>query len=398
VVGFALFPLITYNTLNNPGEFVLRLILILLLLTTAVFAQNVEVTDYIVPVSRAQTLRFDGSWNWSQTGDAVTSNNANANMLYRTFYSSLPMAWFLDVDASGSKAFSEYSHNIVIDGSFRKYIWENRDLFGFSSLTAQHAKPYNNVAVDLTVGFGYGRYINATALAKAVRIEEHLIKDNVISGHLPKETMINIANIIEREAEYRDKFGEIYEQQWFDDIEDEIQKTDLVDGENVGSIGVLRMRQVLFNINERVNDRYYGWDVTAGVLFPITSAYDSIPTGNPNLTIGGRIAFPLSWRTQINSTLDIFTPLDSTAFDQVRARLGVDFIYELSNRVNFVMGYRFGLFKPAEGAVAREHNLSASFWYYLENNIYLTISADYSKIGSNPRILASRVGLQYNLF
>jgi len=375
-----------------------KLALLLLLCSTIAYTQNVQVTDYQVPVSKAQTLRFDGSWNWSQTGNSVTSNNANGTMLFRTFYSSLPMAWFLDVDASGSKAFGEYSHNIVIDGSFRKYIWENRDLFGFSSLTAQHAKPYNSVAVDLTVGFGYGRYINATALAKAVRIEEHLVKDKVIPGNLPKETMLNIASIIEREAEYKDKYGEIYEQEWFDDIEHEIEKTNMLEEGGVGSIGVLRMRQVLFNINERVNDRYYGWDVTAGVLFPITSAYDSIPTGNPNLTVGGRFAFPLSWRTQINTTAEIFTPLDSAAFDQVRARIGADFIYELSNRVNFVASYRFGLYKPAEGDMDREHTFSASFWYYLENNIYLTISGDYNKLGNNPKIVSSRVGLQYNLF
>lgn len=372
--------------------------LLVLLISPVLLAQNVNVTDYQVPISRAQTLRFDGSWNWSQTGSSVTANNANATLLYRTFYSSLPVAWFIDIDATGSKSFSEYSHNVVFDGSFRKYIWEKRDLFGFARLNVQHAKPYDQIASDLTVGFGYGRYINATALAKAVRIEEHLLRDDVISEHLPKETMINIANIIEREAEYQTTYGEIYEQHWFDDIEEEIQKTDSLKEVNVGSVGILRMRQVLFNINERVNDRYYGWDVTAGILFPISTAYDSLGTGNPNLTIGGRFAFPLNWRTQINTTAEVFTPIDSAAFDQVRARLGIDFIYELSNRINFVTGYRFGLFKPIEGSVSREHNLTASFWYYIENNIYFTVSADYTKIGDLPRIISTRVGLQYNLF
>ncbi|MFO7447328.1 MAG: hypothetical protein R6W90_13240 [Ignavibacteriaceae bacterium] len=370
----------------------------LIIFSSLLYSQNVKVTDYQVPVSSAKTLRFDGQWNWSQTGDAVTANNANAAVLYRTFYSSLPLAWFIDVDAVGSKSFGEYSHNINFNGSFRKYIWDNRDLFGFTTLNAQHAKVYDQIASDLTVGFGYGRYINATALAKAVRIEDHLLKDGVLTTNLPKETMINIANIIEREAEYRDIHGEVYEQYLFDDIETEIQETGQLTENTVGSIGVLRMRQVLFNINERVNDRYYGWDVTAGILFPLTSAYDSIPTGNPNLTIGGRYAFPLSWRTQINTVANVFTPLDSTAFKQVRARVGLDFIYELSNRINFVAGYRLGLFKPAGEDVEREHNLNTSFWYYLENNIYLTISADYIKIGNNPRIISTRVGLQYNLF
>src|SRR5690606_24872562 len=375
-----------------------KFLYIIALLPNLILAQNVKVTDYEVPVSRAQTLRFDGAWNWSQTGDEVTANNANANLLFKTFYSSLPLAWFVDVNAFGGKSFGSYSHNVVLDASFRKYIWENRDFFGFTRLNAQHAKDYQKIASDLTVGFGYGRYINATALAKAVRIEDHLIKDEVIPGYLPKETMINIANIIEREAEYRDVYGEIYEKEWFDDIEEEIQKSGIIEEDNIGSIGILRMRHVLFGIIERVNDRYYGWDVTAGILFPITSAYDSILTGNPNLTFGGRYAFPITWRTQINTTADVFTPLDSLAFDQLRARVGIDFIYELSNRINFVAGYRFGLLKPAEGNVTREHNVTASFWYYLENNIYLTISADYTKIGVLPRIIRTQVGLQYNLF
>src|SRR4030042_2343901 len=118
-------------------------------------------------------------------------------------------------------------------------------------------------------------------------IEDHLLSDKVISDYLPKETMINIANIIEREDEYKVKYGTTYETQWFNDIEEEINKSGMLEGENVGSIGILRMRQVLFNINERVNQRYYGWDLTLGFLFPLTTPYDTIPTGTPNLTIGG---------------------------------------------------------------------------------------------------------------
>ena len=235
------------------------------------------------------------------------------------------------------------------------------------------------------------------ALAKAVRIEEHLIKDEVLSDHLPKEVIIEVANIIERESEFRDIYGDTYETYWFDAIEDEIKKSDVLNGNSVGSLGILRMRQVLFGINERVNPRYYGWDVTTGFLFPLTNAYDSLGAGNPNLTIGGRSAFPLSWRTQVNTTADIFTPIDSSFFKEVRVRVGIDFIYELSNRINFISGYRFALFKPEGVTSIAEHNLSASFWYYLENNIYLTIRGDYSKQGAEPKIISTRIGLQYNL-
>ena len=368
-----------------------------LVISASAFAQNVYVTDYIVPISKANTLRFDGSWDWSQVGSSVSSNNAQANMIYRTFYSSLPTAWFINIYAFGKKNMGTFSHDVSFDASFRKYIWEDKDWFGFSRLTAEHTNNYKQINSDLTMGFGIGRYIDATALAKAVRIETHFLKDNIISSYLPKEVMIQIANIIERESEYKDVYGETYETRWFDDIEKEIKKSDVLVGKTIGALGILRMRQVLFGINERVNQRYYGWDISAGFLFPLTT-YDKSPAGNPNLTLSGRYAFPLSWKTQVNSTAEVFTPLDSSFVKKVTARVGVDFIYELSNRINFVSSYRIGLVKPQDVKAEITHNLTASFWYYLENNIYLTISGDFSKVGSSPKVVSTRVGLQYNLF
>jgi hypothetical protein len=360
-------------------------------------AQNVSIDDYQVPISKARTLRFDGSWNWSQSGSIVKSNNADANVLYKTFYSSLPLAWFLNVDASGGKSFGDYNHNLKADFSFRKYIWQNTDWFGFAKVTAQHANFYKQIASDFTVGFGFGRYIRATSLAKAVRIEEHLIKDNILNSNLPKETMIHIANIIERENEYIDLYGTTYETQWFQDIEYEISTTDAANENTIGSLGILRMRQVLFGINEKVNERYYGWDASAGILFPITT-FNKKKIGKPNLSFSGRYSVPFTWQTQINWASEIFTPLDSSFMQQIQLRSGIDFIYELSNRINFVAGYRIGIIKPEHIVATIEHNLNSSFWYYIENNIYFTISASFTKQGNNPRLISSRIGLQYNLF
>ncbi len=365
--------------------------------SVSLFSQNVKVTDYKVPVSTAKSLRFDGAWNWGQIGDSVSINNAVANLRFRTFYSSLPLAWFINVDAQGGKNYGNYNHDVVIDLSYRNYIWEHRDFFGFARLYTEHATQFKQIASDITLGFGYGRYINATALAKAVRIEGHLMKDKVIDDYLPRDVMINIANIIERESEYIDVFGDTYETYWFDDIEQEIVRSELLESESIGSIGLLRMRQVLFGINERVNERYYGWDISAGILYPITTS-DKSPTGKPNLALLGRYAYPFNWSLQVNSVAEIFTPIDTSFFKQIRIRSGVDFIYELSNMINLVSGYRLGIFKPVDLKAVIEHNLSMSFWYYLENNIYLTISGNLTKQGNNPNILSTRIGIQYNLF
>ncbi len=385
------------QTQHLKGEKMKKLMLTLFILTTQLYAQNVNVSDYDVPISQAKTLRFDGSWNWSQTGDSVKFNLANGNITFRNFYSSLPMAWFINLDAVGGKNFDKYTHDIILDASFRKYIWEDQDWFALARINAEHANFYKQIASDLTVGFGFGRYINATALAKAVRIESHLLRDEVIKDYLPKVVMISIANIIERESEYKDIYGDTYETFWFDDIEEEIAKSGLLEGEHVGSIGILRMRQVLFAINERVNQRYYGWDLSAGILFPMTT-FDKSSPGNPNLSLLGRFSFPVSWQTQINSIAEAFTPMDSSFFKNYTVRAGLDFIYELSNRINFVSGYRLGISKTSLKNAVVHHNLNASFWYYIENNIYLIVSAGFTKQGDDPRVLTTRVGLQYNLF
>lgn len=375
----------------------MRKVLLFLFITSFVYAQNVSVKDYEVAVSRAKNLRFDGNWNWSQIGDSVSTNLANAYLFFRTFYSSLPLAWFVDVDANGFKNKSNLGHIVRLQARFNKYVWTNADAFGFSELNASHTDTSKQIASDITVGFGYGRYINATSLAKAVRIEDHLLRDKIISGYLPKEIMLDIANIIEREEEFRVMYGEIYETYWFDAIEDEIKKSHQLIEENVGSIGILRMRQVLFNINERVNQRFYGWDATAGVLFPLSTA-DGGKVGNPNLSLGGRYSLPLSWQFQVNAIARVFTPLDSSFAKRITSSLGVDFIYELSNKINFVTNYTISAFKPEGNDAVITHNLGSSFWFYLENNIFLTVTGNFTRLGRNRSILSSNIGLQYNLF
>jgi hypothetical protein len=375
-----------------------HLFLLFLCIVYPIWAQTVKVTDYKVPVSEAKTLRFDGSWNFAQSENTVLSNNAGGNLFYRTFYSSLPLAWFIDVDAVGTKNFNDYTHNVNLDASFRKYVWEGRNWFGFARINASHATGYNQVASDLTTGGGYGRYINATPLAKAVRIEEHLRRDKILRGNLPPDIMIRIANVIEREDEFLDTYGDSYRPYWYDAIENEIQKSEMLEGESVGSMGILRMQQVLEGITERVNQRYYGWDATIGVLFPMTTPYDSVYPGEPNLVIGERHSFPISWQIQINTTAELFTPMNESFAKEINSRLGLDFIFELSNRINFISGYRLGINKPSNTSSLINHRLTASFWYYLENNINFTFTTELSKFQNNPRLITSRVGFQYNLF
>jgi hypothetical protein len=366
-------------------------------LTTYIHSQNVKVTDYDVPISFASNFRLNGFWNWAQVGDSVTGNTLNGNLIYKRFYSSLPFAWFLNVDAIGGKDAGKGSYDFKVDASVRKYIWNNRNWFLFSRTTAERTNDFNQVASDLTIGGGFGRYIDATALAKAVRIEEHLLKENIITDHLPKETMINIAKIIEREDEYKNLYGETYETQWLEDIENEIRLSGMLIGYNIGAIGTLRIRQVLFGIYEKVNQRFYGWDISLGTLFTVTTR-DKSKAGAPNFSISGRYSFPLSWRTQIDFTAEAFTPVDSSFFGRLTGNANIDFIYELSNRINLVTNYKLQIFRPYREKLKLDNILSLSFLYYIENNIYLGINSSLEKYADSPTRISNSLTLTYNLF
>ncbi|MCX8056348.1 MAG: hypothetical protein N3F03_01905 [Ignavibacteria bacterium] len=379
-------------------KFLLITFLALIIIYENTFSQNVKVEDYQVPISRAKLLRMNGYWNWNQVGDSVTNNAAAAGLIYRQFYSSLPFAWFFDADLSGGKSFSQYQHSIKISSSARKYIWDERDFFAFAGLELSHLDYYKQVASNLTLGAGYGRYIDATALAKAVRIEEHLLREKIITDRLPKTTMIKIANIIDRQSEYINIYGETYENFWLFDIENEIRASGMLIGNHVGAIGILRIRQVLFNINEKVNNRYFGYDVNVGSKF-ILSTFDKSKSGSPNLSLSGRYSYPLGWRFQINGNFEIFSPMDSMFFRQVTSNIGVDFIYELSNRINFVANYKVKAFKQyGQSKFVIDHIFTTSFLYYLENEIYYGLSTSIQRIGTQKTLLGLAMTVQYNLF
>jgi len=121
-------------------------IVLLLLIPSLLFAQKVSVTDYQVPVSSAKILRFNGGFNWQQTnkeGEVFGRNsNGNANLTLNYFYSSLPFAWFLDIDASGEKINDKYTHDVLISPRIQKYLWMDRVLFGFTKVNLQHKNTY----------------------------------------------------------------------------------------------------------------------------------------------------------------------------------------------------------------------------------------------------------------
>ena len=375
------------------------------LVTSNVSAQKISVTDYQVPVSAADRLFIDFSMNHAATGSTTTTSTGSIGSIYKRFYDSLPFGYSIDIVGSGlvdrNIEKRAYTTDYHVDGDARakKYLMQNheslKDFFGSVRVNSNMRKEYDQPASAVTVGLGYGRFIEATALAKAVRIEAFLIREGELKDHLPKAAILEISKIINREREYDDKYGETYEKEWYDDMEAIMRESGLLKEDALGAIGILRIEEVLER--EHIADRFYGWDVTLGSKFDITTPFTGEGHSPINLDVSASYARPITWRWQISERISINTPFDAlgTAFS---SSLSSDISYELSNRVDLRLRHLIRLEKPEAENAEASHSFGLSFIYYIENNFNLVATQQIEKSPEEHITTNFTIALNYRVF
>jgi hypothetical protein len=372
----------------------------LALLASPAAGQNVSVTDYSIPVSRADNLRVDVlSLNYVTQGDEAVVQSGNLGVIYKKFYDSLPFAYSLDL--VGATSFNkdpiqnELVGNLAINlvTRVKKYTQAEGNLFIFGDTDFDYDDSFGT-AVGMTLGIGLGRFINATALRKAVRIEEFFMREGIISDHLPKETMIKLGHIIEREQEFKDLYGDRYRNYWFEDMTNEIKKSGLVLGE-IG-FGVLRMQEVLFQ--ERINNRFYGWEGTAGIQFEMLTPQEGQKRRGPSMSVGFRYSRPLNWSTQVNARFNVSTPFSGNFGRIYNLSQTTDFIYELTNKISFTAVQRFRVIKQQDTDSKLSTIISVSLTYYIENKVNLNVSEQLTTVEGEPFRQSLNIGLAFKFF
>ncbi|MDA1192711.1 MAG: hypothetical protein O3A46_13645, partial [Candidatus Poribacteria bacterium] len=232
-----------------------------------------------------------------------------------------------------------------------------------------YARNDDRPAVNTTVGIGWGRFINATALRRAVRIDTFLVNEGVTSERMPKQTMLDLAHIIDREEEYRDTHGDFaYKKAWYDDMEETIRSSGKLDGESLGAVGVLRIDEVLFQ--ENIGDRFIGWDATVGVRYDITLADENAARPAPGADFTLRYARPITWVTQFDAQANVSSPMDEQFGKAYRLASSAGFLYEFTNRVDFRIDYLVTVSKANDlSDVKTSHSVLPTFLFYIENEL-----------------------------
>jgi hypothetical protein len=303
----------------------------------------------------------------------------------------------------GRKSTDDLTYRSNFVSRAKKYLKKGSRFFLFGDYRFQHSDAFDRPDMDATPGIGYGRFISATPLAKAARIEEFLLKEQAISRQLPGPDLVRLGHVIQREGEFKERYGSTYRKWWFEEMERVIVAAGAAP-RGIGAGGILRINEILFE--QRVNERYYGWEATVGSNFQVTTPLSGQSRRDPGIALGVRYARPLGWKHQVSGQVDVSSPFTGQIGRIYKAGTTQDYVYEVSNRVDFIL--RNALYvearrrTPVDPATFHRHRvsdiLSTQFIFFIENKMNFAIGAQFDKSEGAPLYMTFTGTLNYRIF
>jgi len=363
-------------------------------ITAAMFAptlQAITLEDYVDPNSTYEEAHAVGSFvmenqNYSrQIGgetpddDTVfqTAYDLQMSANYRKVFSSLPLYWTYSADVSGNmKQQGSYRSDIAgsesnstsealvgtISGDYDRYLQSNPNVFWFGNGEFIYNTEYDDPRALLNMGVGYGRVINATPLAKALRVIEDFQRFGLLTAYPSDVVMIEIAQIINKEAEFESKYGlSEYRRAWYEAIETVLMGGGLINGDGLGALGVIKLDDVL-NI-ENISPREHGWRAAAGVSYVIKDFDGS--EGDPGLSLSFRYAKPYGYKGQLIEDVTFGRTIDGDGDTTLQNELS--YTYEVSDVVDWQNSWKLRLVSSDTETDSTSNEFISKFAYEINN-------------------------------
>lgn len=364
-------------------------------------AENISLYDYEEATSAYEDAYINADFNLQSGNQEQTSYDLDLNLDYEKVLSSPDRNTKFDFVGDTSKnrganaddptithyqAFGSVTADNYFESNSNGAFWYGKGELG---LQKDMEDPYTKA----TVGIGYGRVVNATPMARAIRMVEALTERNLLTQAPSKAAYQAVANIIAREDEYRSKYGAAdYEMNWIQDIEAAL-------GGGIGVKGAIKSYDVL--VNERISTRKHGWLVRAGVG-AVLSDYDG-SDGKPALEIGAEYHRPLSNATQFSNEA-IFTAVLDDNDDSYRISNAMSLTHEISDRVDWENSWLLDYVDHESSNDVTTNALASTYRYYISNALSFAVTAKLANVedgidgNNNDKLDKSLVmGLTYRL-
>jgi ribosome-associated protein YbcJ (S4-like RNA binding protein) len=362
---------------------------VMLALTGSAFAVP-AVTDYDDATSAYQDAYVSGQFNLNSGNQEQTSYDLDVALDYEQVFSSPDLNTKIDFLGSGSRyrgpndndedqSYYQALGSITADKYFKP---GSHGAFYYGKGEVGLQKGQEDPFTKAMIGLGYGRVVNVTPMARAIRLIEALRLRGSLTGDPSNAMYQEVAVVIDKENEYRSKYGATdYEQYWVEDIENALKKSGMVEGGgDLGAGAVLKSFDVL--VNERISTRKKGWLVRAGVGVVFTD-YDG-ENGKPALEVGAEYHYPIGNSTQFSDEAIITATLDDGDNSYIFNN-AMSLTNELTDRVDWENQW---ILNHAETDVdgvedITTHTLSSTFRYYLTNQLDLNLTARLQDLEDN---------------
>lgn len=339
----------------------------------------ISLTDYTFPTSTTQQAYLNGTFN--SQGNSIdttqTGYTVGGSGTYWLALRSLPFSYDVSLGASATTsratvegAESEDAYDINLSTNLDKYFTDEGKFFIYGAAYMDYRKlaaqeEADDARIDVEAGLGFGRTINATVLKQAVRMDEDFQKYGVTTGRLPDSALLALASIIDRESEFRSRYGAVeYGKYWYGEMERVLLDAGVLARESLGALGVLRIQEVM---QEPTAQRWHGWQARVGVGSRI-SDYDG-ESGDPTLTARLDWHQPVGMDVQFSNRASFSTVFADDLLYRMQDLFRLD--YEISNRIDWYNGVTFKYDVPTATDAENifESILASTFIFYLENQL-----------------------------
>ncbi|WP_299876661.1 DUF481 domain-containing protein [uncultured Cocleimonas sp.] len=359
---------------------------IALALTGAFTSAQAEplITDYKEATSAYEDAYISGNFNTNDGNQDQASYNLDLTLDYEKVFSSPNRNTKIDFLGTGSsskggndgdKSSSTYQAlgAATVDNYFTTPNSNAAFWYGKGEVGVQ--KDQEDPFTKATAGIGYGRVVNVTPMAYAIRIMQKLREEGFLKADPSNDIYQQVAVIVDKESEYKSKYGfDDYKQYWLQDIQKVIETSGMVQGD-FNARAVVQTYDVLEN--ERVSTRKNGWLVRAGVG-AVLSNYDG-SDGKPAVEVGAEYHRPINNKTQFSNEAIATATLDDDD-NGYNFNNAMSLTYELSDMIDWENKWTLAYATSDDTDDVTTNTLSSAFYYSLTNQLDFGVEGKLTKL------------------